>query len=78
MKRLDRWANRVGLFLCFGLLILAGCSSSSSSSGNNSDQPLDPAISAQLQKVMNTVIAEYRIPGAVMGVRLADGATWLV
>lgn len=76
MKRLDRWANKVGLFLCLGLWILAGCSSSSSSSGNNSDQPLNPAISAQLQKVMDTVIAEYRIPGAVMGVRLADGATW--
>lgn len=51
--------------------MLSGCSSNS-----DSDPNFNPAVAAQLQNVLDTVIAEYRIPGAVLGVQRSDGSYW--
>ena len=69
MKRLNNWSKRIGFFLFLGLWMLAGCSSSS-------DPNFNPATAEQLQTMMDTVITEYRIPGAIMGVQLSNGTFW--
>jgi D-alanyl-D-alanine carboxypeptidase len=71
MKKVDKWSKRIGLFLFLGMWMLAGCSSSS-----DSDPNFNPAVAAQLQNVLDTVITEYRIPGAIMGVQRSDGSFW--
>lgn len=71
MKRVNNWSKRIGFFLFIGLWFLSGCSSSS-----DSDPNFNPAVAAQLQNVLDTVIGEYRIPGATIGVQRSDGSFW--
>jgi D-alanyl-D-alanine carboxypeptidase len=40
------------------------------------EETIDPALATELQRILDTTVADGAIPGAVLSVRLPSGATW--
>jgi peptidoglycan/LPS O-acetylase OafA/YrhL/CubicO group peptidase (beta-lactamase class C family) len=38
---------------------------------------IDPALAAELQRILDATVADESIPGAVLSIELADGTTWI-